>query len=607
MTLADPLDWQAAEPVQRAVTGAARPATYDPEERTVDAVIATGTPVTRRDARGPYLEVLDLDGLDLAHAIGAALPIYDGHRGGTVRQTLGIVTAIRREGLRIVATLRFTGASDAAPVVQRIADGTARFTSAGYAVARWIEGRDPSGRRTRTAAAWRLAEVSIVPDPADPACLIRSRMEADMPETITTEPEAQAPDAAEMTRRAEVRTICRAAGMGDAATDALLDSGADADAAKAAAWDAMQTRSRSAPVLRTASPALGDPAATRSRREEALFLRATGGAMTAEAREFAHDGFADHARAALEAANVATRGLSADELLHRAAHTTSDFPLTVANVAGRIAAEGYTAQESPLKMLFHRRDLRDFKPSTAVRLGEMSRLEPLAEGGEITHTSRAENGEAIALRTYARGLNVSRELMVNDDLGLFADVTRALGEAAAQTESDHMVRLLTDPGGLSDGPVFAAARGNLADPGTSIGDLGDDSAIAEARRAMRKVKGLDGKTLVGAPPRYLVVSPDAETAAERILTAITPARTEDANPWSSLTLVVEPRLEGGEWFLFADPSRLPCLTYAHLSAAPGVQIQRAEAWDTLGMKFRAFLDFGCAWTDWRGAYRNAGT
>ena len=57
---------------------------------------------------------------------------------------------------------------------------------------------------------------------------------------------------------------------------------------------------------------------------------------------------------------------------------------------------------------------------------------------------------------------------------------------------------------------------------------------------------------------------------------------------------------------FADPVRLPCLQYAYLSSAQGVQVQRQEAWNTLGMSYRAWLDFGANWSDWRGAYLNPG-
>ena len=79
------------------------------------------------------------------------------------------------------------------------------------------------------------------------------------------------------------------------------------------------------------------------------------------------------------------------------------------------------------------------------------------------------------------------------------------------------------------------------------------------------------------------------------------------NPFAQrLSLVVEPRLTDSAWYLMADPARVPALQFAYLQSAQGVQIQRKEAWTTLGMEYRAFLDFGCGWTDWRGAFKNPG-
>ncbi|SLN77518.1 hypothetical protein [Roseisalinus antarcticus] len=57
------------------------------------------------------------------------------------------------------------------------------------------------------------------------------------------------------------------------------------------------------------------------------------------------------------------------------------------------ALASYRAAESPLKRLGRQRSLSNFKTAKSIRLGEMGRLEELGESGEITHTSRAENGE----------------------------------------------------------------------------------------------------------------------------------------------------------------------------------------------------------------------
>ena len=234
----------------------------------------------------------------------------------------------------------------------------------------------------------------------------------------------------------------------------------------------------------------------------------------------------------------------------------------------------------------------------------MGRLEEIAESGEITHTSRAENGEVMSLKTYARGITVSRNLLINDDLNLLGDMTAAFGEAAAQTEADILVNLLTSNPDLSDGtPVFDTGRGNIGQ--TPVVPDGFTKAVEAGRFAMRGVTGLDGKTLVNVMPKYLVVGPQMETEAEKLLASIYAATTDDVNPWTGkLTLMVEPRITDDRWFLFADPANRPALAYAYLSSAQGVQIQRTEAWDTLGMKYRAFLDFGAGWTDWRGAYLN---
>lgn len=331
---------------------------------------------------------------------------------------------------------------------------------------------------------------------------------------------------------------------------------------------------------------------------DALTSKMTGGECPEEARPYLSASMLDMAREAVTRMGQSVKGMSPDEVFHRAAHTTSDFPLVVSNAAGNVALATYKAAESSLKRICRQRTLPNFKPSTAIRLGEAGQLEPLAEDGQITHTSRAGTGETMKLSTFARGLNVSRELLVNDDLGLLGDLTSTLGEAAAQTEASILVEIVTGNPVLSDGTsVFDASRGN-----TGAGAL-DEAGLSAGRLALRKRQGLDGQPIAVAP-KFLVVPPEMETVAEKLLAAITPTTTDDANVATrDLTLLVEPRLADGEYFLFADPARLAALSYAYLSAAQGVQIQRAEAWDTLGLKFRAFLDFGAGWLDWRPAQR----
>lgn len=574
-----------------------RPNSFDPATRTVSAVIASPTPVPRRDARGPFLEVLTADTLDLS---AADLPVLDSHRTASVRDQLGRVRSIAVEGDSVVAVLWLSSAEDVAPVVQRIADGTVTGVSIGYRVAGWTEKQTQAGR-VKSPTAWTITEVTLTSNPADPSARLRDQEESPMPEVTQT----VSPDVAEQTRRRDIRALVRTAGLDAQVADDLIDAGADMTRAKAEIFDAVQDRRRAAPIIRSHAPANDDPATIIRRQSDALAFRMGGGGEpAADVRPFLNLSLRDMAVDSLTRAGVSTRGMSADEVFTRAGeHTTSDFALTVSNAMNKVALDTYRAAESPLKTLCRQRTLPNFKDATSIRLGEMGRLEELAESGEITHTSRAESGETMRLKTFGRGVTVSRKLMIDDDLGLLGDMTAALGEAAAQTEADILVSLLTGNPNLSDGnPVFHASRGNI---GTSDGP--SVASLTESRLAMRTRKGLDGATIIAAAPRYVLVPATLETDAEQVLASIQPSTVDDVNPFGGkLSLLVEPRLTGETWYVFADPARLAAMQYAYLSSAQGVQIQRTEAWDTLGMKFRAFLDFGAGWLDWRGAHRIPG-
>ncbi|MEM0978421.1 MAG: prohead protease/major capsid protein fusion protein [Pseudomonadota bacterium] len=571
------------------------PDTWDEEARTVEAVILTEAPVRRFDRQGEFIEILDPLAFDPSKFAG--LPVLDSHRTDTVKSIVGTVLSARVEGNAIVGMLQITSADDAEPIRQRIADGSIRGTSIGYTVEEYKLGPKSNGLRTKIATSATLIEITLTATPADPNAGLRAQNGGlKMPETgLASEAETTT------LTRSETRTLCRQAGLSAEQADKIIDEhNGNVDATKSAVLDATLELSRQKPRIRVHSGGADDPKIIQQRQSDALAYRMIGGELPDASRDFVETSIMDMARASLTRSGVTIAGLSTDEILQRAAHTTADFPLTVSNAVNKVALETYQAAQSPLKTLSRQRTLPNFKESTSIRLGEAGKLEPLAESGEITHTTRAESGEAFKLSTFARALNVSRELIINDDLGLLGDMTAALGEAAAQTEADLMVQLITENPEMSDGSaVFDVARGN-----TEALDLNDTQGIEKGRLALRRRTGLGGQPIAVAP-KYLLVAPEQETQAERLLASIQPNKTEDVNPLQGkLELLVEPRLpEDGVFYIFGDPARLACLQHGYLGSAQGVQIQRQEAWTTLGLGFRAFLDFGAGWLDWRGVHR----
>jgi len=320
-------------------------------------------------------------------------------------------------------------------------------------------------------------------------------------------------------------------------------------------------------------------------------------------------GLADYARDALSrSGTVGVAMMGREELLQRAMHTVSDFPELLTGAGNRVLADAYKRAESPVKQLARQRTAADFRPLSTLKVGNFTKLEKVTEAGEIKALSTAEAKEGYSLETFGGIFSLSRKAIINDDLGAFARWGEMMGQAAAETEAGQLLALLTANAGagvtMGDGKaLFHADHGNLA----AAGSLLDVLSLDTARQAMRTQKMQDGKTPVNVVPRFLLVSPALETAAEKLLTSIQPNTTADVNPFGGkLSLLVEPRLTGNGWYLFGDPSTAPVLEYAYLSSAAGPQLSSRDGWEVLGREFRVTLDFGAGATDHRGAYRNAG-
>ncbi len=569
------------------------PSTWNAEAGTIEAVISTFADVVRRDAKGAFLERLDPAGLDLTALDGA--PLLDGHQSESAKNVIGVITGHRFEGEKLVATIQLSGAADAAPIVARIAEGTVRGVSIGYRVSKWEDEVDPITKgRIRRAVAWSISEASAVPIGADKGAKFRNQQEAETMST-TTEDRAET--------RKEIRAIARAANLPADWADGQIDADATVTEVRAAAFDEIQKRGANLPKIKV-GPSHEDPAATMQHRADALHSRLTGAKPTDQARPFMAESLRDMARAAVEASGQSTRGMDADSLFRAAIHGTSDFPNLLNATGNRVLMDAYQVAASPIRALARQTTLADFRPASKLKLSDVGALQELSEQGEIKHTTRGEAVESYSLKTYATQFSISRKALINDDLGAFRDWGATAGRMAAETEANVLVGLLlSNPIMGEDGEnLFDSAHGNLGTAGAlNVANLG------LARKAMRGMKGLDGKTPINATPRHLVVGPELETTAEQVLASIYAATVDDVNPFGGkLSLLVEPRITGNRWYVFADPAALPCFEYAYLSSAQGPQMASREGWDVLGMEYRVVLDFGAGATDWRGGYLNPG-
>ena len=390
-------------------------------------------------------------------------------------------------------------------------------------------------------------------------------------------------------------------------TDAWIDQGLTREEITRRMLDELSRRGdTTGPIITSVGNAmqnartLDNPNNRRQAIEDALYARMSGKEPEGASREFVGRSIRE----------LSTLVDGAGWLEQRAGgmHTTSDFPVLLTAAGNRVLQDAYLAAQSPLRQLARVRSSADFRAINILRLSEAPTLEKVDEAGEVTYGSRGEESEAFRIETFARIFSLSRQAIINDDLGGFADFVTAMSRAAAEREALQLLALFTANSGngatLKDGnPLFHASRGNKAASGTGI----TVDALSAARKALRETKGIDGKTPVGLTPRYLLVGPAKETEAEQALTAIMANVVAEANPFASkLELMVEPRWSGNSWAVFADTAQQQVISVAYLDGARGPMLEQRPGWTTLGTEFRAVLDFGAGVTDTRGAFLNPG-
>ena len=583
-------------------------ASLDENARTIEAVVATESGVARYSYSGEFQEKLKIDAnaIDLTRFIGA--PVLNSHRQSSIADVIGVVESAKIEKGELRAVLRLSKDEDGEAALSKIRDGVLRSVSVGYVVTEWSDAQTKDGARIRTATKWAPMEVSLVPLAADPGAKIRG-------ENMTTQQGAGAspsqPAAPPFATRAEIntqiRSIAKLASLGEAFANDLIDREATIEDARAAAFQQMETLSRETPIRTIAdhnATSFDNPEFRARCIGEALFARSNPSHKLSDpARSFAGLTTSEIARDILRRNGVATSGMSAQALITRALHTTSDFSAILGDTANRSIRLAYSAAPSGLRMAARETTARDFRTKHRVQLAEAPTLEEVGEGGEFRHGGMSDSQETYSVSTFGRIVGISRQALVNDDLGAFTDLTRRLGQAARSFENAKLVEILETNGNMSDGnALFSAAHGNLAGSGAAPGE----TTLSAARLAMRGQTGLSSE-LISVTPKFVLVPPALETSAEKLLSTIQAATTSDVNPFASLMLLVESRLtDAAQWYVSADPAEIDGLEYAYLEGAPGPQIESRNGFEVDGVEIKVRLDFGAGFVDWRGWYANPG-
>ncbi|TWT40504.1 Mu-like prophage major head subunit gpT [Phycisphaerae bacterium RAS1] len=250
----------------------------------------------------------------------------------------------------------------------------------------------------------------------------------------------------------------------------------------------------------------------------------------------------------------------------------------------------------------------DFKSMDSYSLQGDFQYKKVEPGGKLKDANFGEKKYSIKADTFGRLVGITRQDIINDNLGALDDLARFLGLGGIDALNDVFWTEFLD-----NASFFAAGNGNYisgADTALSL------ASLETAHTKFRKQTRPDGKPF-NATPRLLLVPTELEVTANNLMDSgsVVVAGTTDlkiasGNAFKGKFAVVSSSYMSSsgfsgnsttKWYLLADPMRTPVIAVCFLDGRDRPTIQSAMAdFDELGIKVRGFFDFGVAKQEFRG-------
>lgn len=322
----------------------------------------------------------------------------------------------------------------------------------------------------------------------------------------------------------------------------------------------------------------------------------------------------DIARASLARTGRKTDGMDQMQIVAAAfTQGTSDFPILLETTMHKALQAAYAAAALTWQRFCATGTVSDFRAHNRYRTGSFGNLDGINELGEYINKS-IPDGEKASIQASTKGniINISRQAIINDDLGAFVGLSSMLGRAAARTIESDVYALLALNGGLgptmADGyTLFSANHGNI-----STAAALSMAAIDADRVAMAMQKDVSGNDYLDLRPAVLLVpiglGGTARTINDALYDPDTANKLQKPNMVNGLfrDIVDTPRLSGTRRYVFADAMEAPVLEVAFLDGNQTPYLEVQNGFDVDGARYKVRLDYGVGAVDYRGAVTNAG-
>jgi ATP-dependent protease ClpP protease subunit len=348
-----------------------------------------------------------------------------------------------------------------------------------------------------------------------------------------------------------------------------------------------------------------------TRRAMANAIESRAGLVAADAgNPYRGMSMAELARESLVQAGVNPRGMDRREIVGLAfTHSTSDFPGLLGDTARRSVLRGYEEAEEQVDQFTRAVSVPDFKPTSLVGLGAFSDLLVVPEGGEFKYGTFSEQSQSMQIVTYGRLFSITRQAIINDDLGIFNEVPRKLGQAARRTIAKAVFHLINSNPILADGfALFSAQHRNLL-TGSAI----STSSVDAIRVAMANAKDKDGNRI--RVPLKALLTPLALGGLARTVRASQYEVGGNKNlttpnvVQNTFEVIDDGRLDDASataWYGVANPAFVDGIVIGYLDGNQTPYLEQEEGFTVDGVAWKVRLDAAPAVADYRGICKNPG-
>lgn len=476
-------------------------------------------------------------------------------------------------------------------------------------------------------------------------------------QVVNTEAERAAAAQAERERQAEIRKLVRASKLeGQDALIARYCDGTQAlDEVRKELWDKMaETRSKDEPGGHVR---VGEDASDKRRRgmESAILLRS--GAihvlrraakaqpdnpafqnLPADAGEFRGMRMLRMAEADMESRGLRVRGIDEMGLAGRVmteigeawerglgdlvqrgidgGQVIADFPVALVNAMHKTALGKYALAPATWRRFCGVGSVNDFRAHPQFRASGIAALNQIQPNGEFTNRDIADAyRENLQAQTYGNIVALTRQILINDDMGFFSDMIGDLGNAAGETIEVLVYALLGTAAGMGpnmlDGvALFNAAHNNVGAGGAiSVAKFDADRVImaAQVDLAGRILDLRPSVVVVPAASEGLARSiNEAEYDIDPVGAGTPPDRRPNRVRGLFGDVVGSGRLAGTRYYIFADPQLYPCIKVGFLNGQQEPYLEMQPGWRVDGSEWKVRLDVAVGAVDFRTALTAAG-